>query len=157
MKNHNYQLTLTWTGNTGKGTQTYRSYERSHQFQIPGKPTIDGSSDPSFRGDPTKHNPEELFLAAIASCHMLWYLHFCSDAGINVIDYQDIATGIMQEESNGSGQFTSVTLHPTITITNPNQIELAKQLHHKANEFCFIANSCNFPIEHQPIIQVKTL
>ena len=113
-----------------------------------------GSSDPAFRGDPTKHNPEELFLSSIASCHMLWYLHFCSEAKIVVTDYQDQAIGHMEENENGSGQFKEVFLNPVVTIHNQDKMKLASDLHHKAHQYCFIANSCNFPIQHQAVIWV---
>ncbi len=155
MKTHHYELKLNWTGNTGKGTKNYRSYERSHSIHIPEKVDIQGSSDPAFRGDPTKHNPEELFLSSISSCHMLWYLHFCAEAKIVVTDYQDQAKGSMVENENGSGQFTEVQLNPVVTITDPDKVKLASDLHHKANQYCFIANSCNFPIQHQPVILLE--
>lgn len=155
MKNHHYKTTIQWTGNKGTGTSGYRDYERSHTISVENKTTIDGSSDPAFRGDKTKHNPEEMFLSSLSSCHMLWYLHFCSEAGIIVTDYQDEATGIMAETPNGSGHFTEVTLHPTIYVMDDSMIEKAKELHHKASEFCFIANSVNFPVKHIPIVLVK--
>ncbi|SIT21104.1 Organic hydroperoxide reductase OsmC/OhrA [Chryseobacterium ureilyticum] len=155
MKNHHYKTTIQWTGNKGTGTSGYRDYERSHTISVENKTTIDGSSDPAFRGDKTKHNPEEMFLSSLSSCHMLWYLHFCSEAGIIVTDYQDEATGIMAEAPNGSGHFTEVTLHPTIYVMDDSMIEKAKELHHKASEFCFIANSVNFPVKHIPIVLVK--
>lgn len=149
-RQHTYNLAIQWTGNTGKGTENYLSYERSHSVLINNKKNILCSSDPSFRGDETKHNPEELFLASIASCHMLWYLHLCSEAGIVVVDYSDKASGIMHENADGSGQFSEVTLHPLVTITDESKIDLANELHQKANQMCFIANSCNFKIRHKP-------
>lgn len=155
MKHHHYKTKIQWTGNKGTGTSNYRDYERSHTISIENKLTIEGSSDPAFRGDKTKHNPEELFLSSLSSCHMLWYLHFCSEAGIIVVDYTDEATGIMEETSNGSGHFTEIILNPTVTVAAESMIETAEQLHHKANEFCFIANSVNFPVKHFPKVLVK--
>lgn len=155
MKKHHYTTTIQWTGNKGSGTSGYRDYERSHLISVENKIDIEGSSDPAFRGDQTKHNPEEMFLSSISSCHMLWYLHFCSEAGIVVIDYIDKATGIMEETSNGSGHFTEVTLHPTVMVSEEYMVEKAKELHHKANEFCFIANSVNFAVKHIPTMLVK--
>jgi len=153
MKSHQYKATITWTGNKGSGTSSYRDFERTHEIAVEGKPTIPASSDPAFRGDKTRYNPEELFLASISSCHMLWYLHLCSEAGVVVVDYADNATGTMFEESNGSGRFTDVTLYPQVTVAANSMIEKANELHHKANEYCFIANSCNFPIHHLPTIK----
>jgi organic hydroperoxide reductase OsmC/OhrA len=149
MKQHNYSLTVNWTGDKGEGTNGYKSYERSHDIIIEGKEIIKSSSDPSFLGDRTKHNPEELLLASISSCHMLWYLHLCSDAAIIVTNYIDNAKGIMEETTNGGGKFTSVTLYPTITLKNIEQQEQANALHAKANELCFIANSLNFKVRHE--------
>lgn len=153
-KQHNYALTIEWTGNMGSGTQDYRTYRRDHTVKIEGKPEIELSSDPAFRGDRTKYNPEELLVTAISSCHMLWYLHFCSTADVIVTSYADNATGIMKENADGSGQFEEITLHPVIVVTEKSMIEKANELHHKANEFCFIARSCNFPIYHKPICNV---
>lgn len=155
MKNHHYKITTQWTGNKGTGTTGYRDYERSHTILAEHKAVIQGSSDPSFRGDRTKHNPEELFLSSLSSCHMLWYLHFCSEAGIIITEYTDEATGIMEETTNGSGHFTEAVLHPAVTITEESMIEKAKELHHKANEYCFIANSVNFPVKHVATVTVK--
>jgi organic hydroperoxide reductase OsmC/OhrA len=155
-KIHHYSLAVEWTGNTGEGTKDYRAYERCHVISIENKVAIAGSSDPAFRGDKKKHSPEDLFVASIATCHMLWYLHLCSDAGIIITDYVDHATAIMAEASNGSGRFTEVTLNPVVTITNKSMVATAESLHQKANELCFIANSCNFPIHHKPVISVKS-
>lgn len=154
-KQHHYNATIVWTGNSGTGTDNYKSYERSHKIIIENKSDILCSSDPAFRGDKTKHNPEELLLSAVSSCHMLWYLHLCSEAGVVVVDYTDSATGIMDEGSNGSGRFTKVTLNPVVTVTENAMVDKANELHKKANEFCFIANSVNFPVTHHPTAKTK--
>lgn len=154
MKNHHYNATVTWTGNTGQGTANYRSYKRQHTISIAGKPDIPGSSQPSFRGDADRYNPEDLLLSSISACHMLWYLHLCSAAGIIMTSYVDHAEGTMVETEDGGGHFTEVILKPEITITDAALIEKATQLHHEANKLCFVANSCNFPIRHEPIIKI---
>jgi organic hydroperoxide reductase OsmC/OhrA len=151
-KKHLYKATIQWTGNKGSGTDNYKNYERSHEISIENKPILAGSSDPAFRGDKSKHNPEDLLLSSLSSCHLLWYLHLCSEAGVIVIDYVDHATGTMMETSNGGGRFTEVTLNPIITVTEKTMIEKARALHKKANEVCFIANSVNFPVHHRPVI-----
>lgn len=148
---HNYHLTVKWTGNTGTGTSNYKEFERSHTIIIENKLEILGSSDPAFRGDKTKHNPEDLLLASISACHMLWYLHLCAVAGIIVTDYIDHATGIMVETSHGGGKFTEATLNPIVTIKDISMTEKANELHKKANALCFVANSLNFPVYHKPI------
>ena len=154
MKKHHYSLNIKWTGNKGKGTAGYKSYGREHTISAEGKKeVILCSSDPSFLGDPTLYNPEELFLSSIATCHMLWYLHFCSDHKIIVTHYEDHATGIMQEDKDGSGKFTEVNLRPTVTIENMDMQAKAIELHGLAHKYCFIANSCNFEIKCLPMVK----
>ena len=147
---HQYTATIKWTGNKGTGTDHYRNYERSHEIIIENKIAIAGSSDPAFRGDGTKHNPEDLLIASLASCHMLWYLHVCAEAGVIVTNYIDHATGTMTETSNGGGRFTEVILNPIVTVAQDDMITKANELHKKSNELCFIANSVNFPVRHNP-------
>ena len=144
---HYYAVTVVWLGNTGRGTDRYAGYERAHEIRCDGKPAISGSSDPAFRGDPTRYNPEELFVAALSSCHMLWYLHLCAESGIVVVSYDDNAEGTMIETAEG-GRFTSVTLHPTVKVTHSE--DRAQALHKQAHERCFLASSVNFPVEHRP-------
>jgi len=145
MREHIYILEVIWTGNQGQGTETYNSYSRNHQLIGVNKPPIFASSDPTFRGDVTKYNPEELFLGSISSCHMLWYLHICSQHGISVLSYQDFPKGKMEEHEKG-GRFAWVNLNPIIVISNKTEITLAEKLHEMAHKYCFIDNSCNFPI-----------
>lgn len=146
-KKHHYAVTVKWTGNTGNGTETYAVYRRDHVIKAAGKPDIPGSSDPNFRGDETRWNPEELLLASISACHKLWYLHLCSVHNISVQSYEDAAEGIMAEEDDGSGRFISATLRPKIALRPGDDLQKAKELHHLAHQKCFIANSVNFPIE----------
>ena len=144
-KIHNYKTSVIWTGNKGTGTSDYKSYSRDHIIKVEGKEEILGSSDPAFRGDVTRYNPEEMLVASLSTCHMLWYLHLCADAGIVVTDYKDNAEGEMEEDENG-GRFKEVILKPMVTITDESKRELANELHHKAHQFCFIANSVNFEV-----------
>ena len=152
---HNYQLTIKWTGNKGEGTSGYRGYERSHTISIDRKVNIEASSDPAFRGDNTKHNPEELLVAALASCHMLSFLYECAKAGVVATNYIDHATGTMLETPDGGGHFTEVTLNPVVTVKEKSMMEIANQLHHKASQLCFIANSVNFPVHHNPVAKLE--
>lgn len=149
-KQHHYKSTIKWTGNKGTGTDNYKNYERSHIISIENKSDILGSSDPAFSGDNTKHNPEDLLISSLSACHMLWYLHLCSEAGVVVVDYIDHATGIMAENSIGGGHFAEVILNPMVTVKEDSMIDKANGLHKKANELCFIANSVNFPVKHKP-------
>lgn len=151
---HTYSVTVTWTGNTGPGTTGYRSYDRAHAIGAGGKPDIPGSADPAFRGDRGRWNPEEQLVGSLSACHMLWYLHLCSEAGIAVQAYQDVAEGVMQQRPDGSGQFVEVVLQPEITVPPGTDLERARALHGAANTMCFIANSVNFPIRHEPVFLV---
>ena len=148
---HHYALTVEWTGNRGSGTSGYRAYGRDHLVRAEGNPPIEGSSDRAFFGDPERWNPEELLVAAIAQCHMLSYLHVAQSNGVVVTAYRDEATGTMATTSDGGGHFTSVTLHPDVTVSDPAHVELAQRLHEEAARLCFIAASVNFPIGHEPV------
>jgi organic hydroperoxide reductase OsmC/OhrA len=152
---HHYQTQVVWTGNQGQGTANYRSYARSHEIIVEGKPSILGSSDAAFRGDGTKHNPEELLVASLSACHMLWYLHLCAEASIIVVDYHDRAIGTMIETADGGGHFSAVSLQPVVTVASGSDIQQAKQLHENAHHLCFIANSMNFPVRCEPSIQIE--
>jgi organic hydroperoxide reductase OsmC/OhrA len=117
---------------------------------------IPGSSDPAFRGDPSRHNPEDLLLASLSACHMLWYLHLCAEAGIVVTSYHGHATGLMEDLGQGGGCFKEVTLNPEVVIDKQAMYDKAVALHQKANALCFIANSVNFPVKHKVMVTVET-
>ena len=154
MSTHQYELQTVWTGNKGDGTSHYRSYDRNHIIKFANKPDLLASADPTFRGDPTKYNPEELLLAALSGCHMMSFLHVCVNAGVIVTAYEDRATGSMIVNPDGSGRFTEVVLNPIVTVAKASMIENINELHAKANKLCFIANSCNFPILHQASVLI---
>jgi len=155
-RKHNYKLSLKWHGNKGNGTADYKSYERSYTVQVGDKEILEGSADPTFRGDKSKYNPEDMLIAALSACHMLSYLHVCATGGVVVVNYVDEATGLMETRSDGSGQFIEVILNPVVTVADPSMLENANKFHKKASELCFIANSVNFPVKHMPFAQVDT-
>jgi organic hydroperoxide reductase OsmC/OhrA len=151
-REHNYTVALAWTGASAGPTKTYAAYSRAHEISIAGKPIIAGSADPLFRGDATRYNPEELLVAALASCHLLSYLALCARDGIAVVAYSDAAHGTMRERG-GVGHFTTVTFYPHVTIAgNGERLDHAYALHAIAHEECFIANSVNFPVLFEPTI-----
>ena len=157
-KEHRYEIKNRWTGNSGSGTASYRAYSRNLEISGAGKPSpILCSSDPAFSGDRERYNPEELLVAALSSCHMLWVLHLCATAGIVVTAYEDAASGTMRENADGSGEFVEVVLRPRMTIMDSARAEEAKSLHHRAHEMCFIARSVNFPVRNEPEIVTKDL
>lgn len=151
---HNYKLTAEWTGNTGEGTKNVRTYDRSHTVSIQGKPELFLTTDNPAVGDKTKLNPEDLLVSAISSCHMLSYLYLCSMDGIVVTAYTDHATGVMIEHASGGGNFKEVVLNPLVVVANENMVEKAIELHHKAHDICYIANSVNFEVKCNPICKV---
>src|SRR5262249_3013765 len=143
---------VSWTGNDGQGTRTYQGYRRDHVVSAAGKPEIPGSSDPSFRGDAARYNPEELLVASLSTCHMLWYLHLCAVNPVTVAEYQDDAAGVMEENPDGSWRFARVVLHPRVKISPESDAARARDLPHDAHRYCFIAKSMNFPVEAEPEI-----
>lgn len=156
MKSHQFKGSLEWSGNLGTGTSAYDQYGRNFEVNTPGKFPIHGSADPAFRGDAERINPEDFFLNALSSCHMLWYFHLCADAGVVVVAYRDEYEGMLEIGEGGIGRMTSVVLRPIVTIdaqaSVANATDLAKQLHHKAHEKCFIANSVTTEVACEPTV-----
>lgn len=151
---HRYRLQSTWTGNRGTGTTGYRDYDRSTTIEIDGKATMFASADKPFRGDPGKWNPEDMLLASLSQCHLLSYLHACVEAGVVVVAYRDEASGLMVENGRGGARFTEVTLRPHVTVADASMTDAAMKAHEQAHDWCFIANSVNFPVLHKPKIEV---
>lgn len=151
---HRYRSRLVWSSAESGPTRSYESYSRNHRLETDGKPPLLLSSDPAFRGDPARHNPEELLLGALASCHMLWYLHLAAANGIDVRAYRDEAEGVMEMDADGGGHFAEVTLCPEVTIAKGGDPVLAERLHADAARLCFIARSVNFPVRHRPRIAI---
>jgi organic hydroperoxide reductase OsmC/OhrA len=153
-REHRYKVATCWTGNLGSGTSAYSAYSRNHELSAPGKSApIAGSSDPAFRGDPTRYNPEELLLGALSACHMLWVLHLSADAGITVTDYHDESEGFVVEHEEGSGEFTRVVLRPRMTITDAVRTNDAAEIHRKAHALCALARSVRFEVACEPVIE----
>jgi organic hydroperoxide reductase OsmC/OhrA len=145
-KTHHYELDVIWTGNTGTGTSGYREYDRSHELRAEGKPSIAGTADPAFRGAPERWNPEELLVASLSQCHMLWVLALCSQDGIVVTGYADHPSGTMRQTPDGGGHFTEVLLRPVVEIADPDHAAALPDVHERAHRLCYIANSVNFDV-----------
>jgi organic hydroperoxide reductase OsmC/OhrA len=155
-RTHSYDVSVTWTGNRGTGTSGFRAYDRAHEVHADGPAAIAGSSDPSFRGDPGRWNPELELTAALSQCHMLWYLHLCATAGVVVTGYADTAAGTMtMDETGGGGQFTEVVLRPAVTVADPSMTGRAQALHAEIGALCFIARSVSFPVRHEPTVRAS--
>lgn len=154
-KQHAYTVQLEWTGNLGFGTNGYKTFSRDHLVSAVGKASISGSSGPAFRGDAKRYNPEELLISALASSHMLWYLHLCVGEQIIVTNYTDEGTGVLVETGDGSGHLAEIVLRPKVTIESGCDILMAQSLHEKARELCYIANSVNFPVRCIPSVVVE--
>jgi organic hydroperoxide reductase OsmC/OhrA len=147
-KQHDYTARIVWTGNRGEGTKTYRGYDRTWDVATLGKPVIHCSNDPLLGGDAALPNPEDLLLSSLSACHMLWYLHLASVAGITVLSYQDDPVGVGETGPNGAGRFLRATLKPLIVVRAGDDLAEADAIHHRVHEFCFIARSVNFPIRY---------
>jgi organic hydroperoxide reductase OsmC/OhrA len=151
---HSYDVTITWTGNEGTGTSGYRDYSRAHDVTADGRAPITGSSDPAFRGDGNRWNPEQMLTATLSQCHMLSYLHVCADAGVVVTGYADHARGTMIQTADGGGHFTEVVLRPHVIVASSDMVDAATRLHESAHAKCFIASSVRFPVRHEPTVTV---
>jgi organic hydroperoxide reductase OsmC/OhrA len=156
-KIHKYQPTIIWTGNNGSGTTGYNHYGREYDIMMPGKTTIACSADPTFLGNPALHNPEDLFVSAIAGCHMLWYLHLCAEAGVIVHTYTDDVLGVLEDEGRTGGQIVAITLRPKVGVTDETMIQKAIALHAEAGAVCFLARSLNFKVKYEPIAFVADI
>ena len=146
MKQHEYTSAIAWTGNRREGTKSYRSYDRTWDIAIPGKPVVHCSNDPLLGGNPALANPEDLLLSSLAACHMLWYLHYASEAGIVVTSYRDTPIGIGESSPSGAGRFLRAILKPHILVRAGDDLATADAVHNRIHEVCFIARSVNFPI-----------
>lgn len=151
---HSYRVRATWTGDRGTGTSGYRDYDRSVTLVVPGKPALLASADVPFRGERDKWNPEDLLLASLSECHLLSYLYACVQAGVVVIAYEDDATATLREDGRSGGAFVEAVLHPRVTVAEATMVDAALAAHTQAHEWCFIANSVNFPVRHEPTILV---
>jgi organic hydroperoxide reductase OsmC/OhrA len=151
---HGYKARLIWDGNLGDGTSTYGGYGRKYRVQIDGKPELKGSADPMFRGDRDTYNPEDLFVASLSACHLLSYLALCARSKINVVAYEDDASGVLKLRPDGGGSFESVILRPVVTITPESDERRALELHETAHDLCFIAASVSIPVQHEPQIRI---
>ena len=149
-RQHRYEITTLWGGAESGTTQNYKAYSRDYRIEIAGKAPIKGSADPAFRGDSALHNPEDLLVASLSACHMLWYLHLCAVNKVEVLTYEDRAVGEMTE-APGAGRFTEVLLRPRVTISPESDPRTAEALHGQAHRECFVANSVNFPVRHEPV------
>jgi len=152
-RQHHFECRLVWTGATQGGTKSYDSYSRECRVDIPGKASLRMTSAPAFRGDPKLANPEDLLVASISACHFLSYVAICARNGVVVVAYEDDASGTMSRFEGGF-HFTDVLLKPKVTIAGGSDPEKALALHEKAHADCFIANSVNFPVRHEPTISV---
>ncbi len=150
-RRHDFSPRIAWTGDRGEGTRSYRSYDRTWRIETPGKAPVECSNDPMLGGDPSLHNPEDMLIASLSACHMLWYLHLASDAGIVVRGYTDEPVGEGESAPDGSGRFIGAVLRPRIEVEMGSDLERAEAIHHEIHKVCFIARSVNFPVRYEPV------
>ncbi len=148
---HDFTSRIVWTGNRGSGTSSYKAYDRTWDIAVPGKPVVSCSNDPMLGGDPTLMNPEDLLISALSACHMLWYLHLASSAGLTVLGYEDNPVGHGESEPDGTGRFVAATLRPVVTLKAGDDQAVADAIHGEIHKYCFIARSVNFPVKHEAV------
>lgn len=151
MAEHRYQATLTWTDE--RATVDYRGYPRAHEVTAAGCPVLLGSVDRAFRGDATRWNPELLLVAALSECHLLSCLSAYARVGVVVTGYVDSAIQTMAQAGNG-GRFREVVLRPRVQVSEAGMVEWARSPHEQTHADCFIAPSLNFPVRHEPRVEV---
>jgi organic hydroperoxide reductase OsmC/OhrA len=149
-----FKAKLSWRLKEESTFATAKNYTKSHSIAIEGKELLQVSAAKAFKGDASLYNPEDLLLSSVVSCHMMSYLYVCQQNRIEILSYHDNAEATLEILDNGGGRFIEVRLFPTVIVKEKKQIQLALLLHQKANELCFIANSCNFPIVHQATCNV---
>jgi organic hydroperoxide reductase OsmC/OhrA len=148
MAEAHYHAKLVWSGAANGSTQSVETYSREFRVEFEGKPALRGSADPAFHGDPALYNPEDLLMAALASCHMLSYLAVCAHARVVVVSYEDAALGTVARR-DGKVKFVDVLLRPRVVLEPGSDVDKAMALHGKAHNICVIVNSVNFPVRHE--------
>lgn len=131
---------------------TYATYNRDHEWRFKGGVVVGASASPQYKGSPNMPDPEDAFVAALSSCHMLTFLAVAAKRGFVVERYEDAAVGVLEKNTEGRIAVTRVTLRPVIAFggdKQPGAEELAG-LHHRAHQSCMIANSVRteVTIEH---------
>jgi len=152
---HEYTARVVWTGNRGQGTKNYKGYDRTWNMESPGKPVVACSNEPLLGGDPALYNPEDMLISALSACHMLWFLHLSSDAGIAVQSYQDDPLAIGETDKSGASRFLRATLRPRIVVPEGTDLVEANALHQEVHKYCFIARSVAFPVDYKARYRVK--
>ena len=144
-------------GETSREDFIGRRYSRKHRLRFDGGVEVPGSASPHVvplpYSDPAAVDPEEAFVSALSSCHMLWFLDLASRAGYCVDRYADAATGVMKKNDEGKLAMTAVVLHPTVEFSGekmPSREEI-ERLHHEAHDACFIASSVKSEVRVEPL------
>lgn len=154
---HRYVAEVSWQRAADEAFTDNR-YSRRHQLRFDGGSEVRGSSSPLSvtvpMSDPSAVDPEEMFVASVAACHMLWFLSIAAKQGYVVDSYRDAAAGVMTRNAAGKLWISSVTLRPEVTfsgVTKPTAQRL-EQLHHSAHSECFIANSVKSEVRCEPVL-----
>lgn len=146
-----YSAKVVWR--LAEGSFQGRRYSRAHKWCFDGGAEVEASASPQIVPLPFSNeaavDPEEALVAAVSSCHMLFFLHFAADAGLEVEMYSDHATGTLGKLASGRTGFSRIVLNPNIQFAGitPPDADLIEELHRKAHENCFIANTLNCPVE----------
>ncbi|MHC5202267.1 OsmC family protein [Myroides sp. LJL119] len=155
-KNNKYEFyaNLSWPISHDTGSEKGKQI-KNHLIEISGKSDLQISAAKEFKGDPFLHNPEDLLLSSLMSCHMMSYLYACKQNNLVIDSYQDSGKATLELHLDGSGKIIQVDLYPRVVVQRSNEIDLAQELHKTASKLCFIGNSCNFPIYCHPTVVSK--
>jgi organic hydroperoxide reductase OsmC/OhrA len=149
MSSHRYETRLNWSGSTGLG---WEHYDRLHSATAPPAEQEIRITTGESHGDPSILNPEQLLVMSASSCQMLWFLHLAAKARIDVVAYEDEATGVMPLDDEPL-RITEITLRPRITVAGDASAERVRKLVHTAHEHCFIANSLNSAVSIEASVE----
>lgn len=143
-----HRVTVAWERTTEDFD--YESYSRSHTWEFEGGVTVPASAAPGFRGDAERVDPEEAFVAALSSCHMLTFLAIAARKRLVVDGYRDEAVGVLEKDAEGKLAMTRVVLRPEVTFREAQPPEAVERMHHQAHEHCFIASSVKTDVRVEP-------
>jgi organic hydroperoxide reductase OsmC/OhrA len=150
---HRFACRTVWRGEMREPVDP-KSWRRDHTIEMTGKPDLQGSAGAAFFGDASRHNPEDLLVAALSSCHMLSFLSASARGRLRIVAYEDRAEAVLSPQG-GSFRFTEATLRPRITVAHEKDLPKAREMNELARKICFIANAVNFPVRDEPEFLVE--
>jgi len=143
-----HRVTVSWERTTEDFS--YEAYSRNHLWSFEGGIEVPASAAPGFLGEAERVDPEEAFVAALSSCHMLTFLAIAARKRLVVDGYHDAAVGYLEKDADGKLAITRVILRPEVTFAAAPSPEAIEKMHHQSHEHCFIANSVKTDVRVEP-------